>query len=439
MQDKHKLFQSSLSVPLFEQYNVAIFNLLHSPEYENYTDVVLSTLGTELEKYFKPDEMRLKYRYKSRKSFNANNSKDSKVAEKDYTSNLSKDSESIKNDFESDFNVHINYDIIGMRLVVENVNDNFEIDKSFIENCKKNLLATQRELFELEKQYSDHYNKNYGDTSLSIKTLLSKDPVLKQFAQDINVLKHKINYLGQCIEFKKLLSYRNKAKKLLLKMNDAKNSQSEIQETEKIFNDFNNIVCMIAGDYAIDHIFSTSEKLKKLGLFLNDDRKKFFHDSTGYTAIHFSIESTLLPAWKAELQDRSSEVEYLSKYGPITHNSLSGKKRYLEDLPTKAPNRKINDYLKKHSLKYFDNTSKLKSTRAFMQKLSEYVVPYYTKYIGDGYIKRYTIAENIHHYHKKLLLENREYSKQLDDILKNDENEAFIPEINRFQKNELEK
>ena len=92
MQNKHKLFQSSLSVPLFEQYNVAIFNLLHSPEYENYTDVVLSTLGTELEKYFKPDEMRLKYRYKSRKSFNANNSKDSKVVEKNYNNRTVKDS-----------------------------------------------------------------------------------------------------------------------------------------------------------------------------------------------------------------------------------------------------------------------------------------------------------------------------------------------------------
>ena len=57
-------------------------------------------------------------------------------------------------------------------------------------------------------------------------------------------------------------------------MNDAKNSQSEIQETEKIFNDFNNIVCMIAGDYVIEHIFSTSDKLQKLGLFLNDDRKR---------------------------------------------------------------------------------------------------------------------------------------------------------------------
>lgn len=439
MQNQHKLFQSSLSVPLFEQYNVAIFNLLHSPEYENYTDKVLSTLGTELEKYFKPDEMRLKYRYKSRKSFNANNSKDSKVIKKEYTSNLSKNSKDNQNDFNSDFNVHINYDIIGMRLVVENVSDNFEIDKSFIEDCKKNLLDTQKELFELEKQYSDYYNKNYSNTSLSIKTLLNKDSTLKEFAQGINVLKHKIKYLEQCIEFKKLLSYRNKAKKLLLKMNDANNTASEIQEAEKIFNNYNNIICMIAGDYAIKHVSSTSEKLKKLGLFLNDDRKKFFHDSTGYTAIHFSMESTLFPAWKAELQDRSSEVEYLSKYGPITHNRLSGKKRYLEDLPTKSSNRKINDYLKNHGLRYFDNTLKLKSTRAFIQKLSEYIVPYYTKYIGNGYIKRYTIAENIHHYYKKLLLENSEYAKQLDNILKKDENKAFIPEINRFQKNELEK
>ena len=257
MQDKYKLFQSSLSVPLFEQYNVAIFNLLHSPEYENYTDVVLSTLGLELEKYFKPDDMRLKYRYKSRKSFNTNNSKDSKVIEKNYKSDNIQD-------FESDYNKHINYDIIGMRLVVESVSDNFQVDKSFIEKCKSDLINSQKELFELEKQYSDYYNANYGNTSFSIKTLLNRDSNLKQFAQNINVLKHKINYLQQCVDFKKLLSYRIRTKKLLLKMKDAKNTQAEIQETEKLLNDFDNIICMIAGDYAIEHLFSTSEKLKKM-------------------------------------------------------------------------------------------------------------------------------------------------------------------------------
>ena len=439
MQDKYKLFQSSLSVPLFEQYNVAIFNLLHSPEYENYTDVVLSTLGLELEKYFKPDDMRLKYRYKSRKSFNTNNSKDSKVIEKNYKSDNIQDSESEKGDFESDYNKHINYDIIGMRLVVESVSDNFQVDKSFIEKCKSDLINSQKELFELEKQYSDYYNANYGNTSFSIKTLLNRDSNLKQFAQNINVLKHKINYLQQCVDFKKLLSYRIRTKKLLLKMKDAKNTQAEIQETEKLLNDFDNIICMIAGDYAIEHLFSTSEKLKKMGLFLNEDRKKFFHDSTGYTAIHFSIESTLLPAWKAELQDRSSEVEYMSKYGPITHNMLSGKKRRLENLPPMAPNRKINSYLKENNLKYFDNTSKLKNTKAFYKKLSEFIVPSYTKYICNGYIKRYTFDENLHHYYKKLLLENNEYAQQLEYFLRNNENKIFKPEICKSHKTELEK
>ena len=72
MNNKRNLFKTSLSVPIFESYNKAIFNLLKTPEYRNYTDVVLSTLGQELEKYLDPQNFRLKYRYKSEKSFNKN-------------------------------------------------------------------------------------------------------------------------------------------------------------------------------------------------------------------------------------------------------------------------------------------------------------------------------------------------------------------------------
>lgn len=62
--NKKNSFKSSLSVPIFEAYNKSIFNLLRSKPYENYTDVVLSTLGKELENYFSPSDFRLKYRYK---------------------------------------------------------------------------------------------------------------------------------------------------------------------------------------------------------------------------------------------------------------------------------------------------------------------------------------------------------------------------------------
>lgn len=91
----------------------AIFNLLKSKPYENYTDVVLSTLGQELENYFSPQDFKLKYRYKSEKSFNNNIAKDS-----------------LNENFSSNFNKYITYDIIGMRLVVENVPNDFTIVKN---------------------------------------------------------------------------------------------------------------------------------------------------------------------------------------------------------------------------------------------------------------------------------------------------------------------
>ena len=124
MSNEHELFKSSLSVPVFETYNKAIFNLLHTAEYENYTDVVLSTLGQELEQLFNPKEMSLKYRYKSLKSFENNNKKDSKIE---------------KNEFHSNFNKFITYDIIGMRLVINEIPEDFKLDKYFIDNCKKKI------------------------------------------------------------------------------------------------------------------------------------------------------------------------------------------------------------------------------------------------------------------------------------------------------------
>ena len=77
MPDKYELFRSSLSVPLFENINQSLFQLLQTPKYQEYTDMIFSTLGQELENYFKKD-MIFKYRYKSQKSFTNNISKEYK-------------------------------------------------------------------------------------------------------------------------------------------------------------------------------------------------------------------------------------------------------------------------------------------------------------------------------------------------------------------------
>ena len=135
MKDKQNSFKTSLSVPIFESYNKAIYNLLKSKEYENYTDVVLLTLGKELEKYFSTDDFRLKYRYKSIKSYSQNISKDSDVSQDNPLT------------FESHFNPYINYDIIGMRLVIEDVPSDFEISEKFITTSTQKFLELQKNLY----------------------------------------------------------------------------------------------------------------------------------------------------------------------------------------------------------------------------------------------------------------------------------------------------
>ena len=403
MSKENELFKSSLKVPVFKTYNKAIFNLLHTPEYENYTDVVLSTLGQELEQFFKPKEMSLKYRYKSLKSFENNIKKDSKVE---------------GHEFHSKYNKYINYDIIGMRLVINKIPEDFTIDKNFIDNCKKDLKSVKQQLFELENKY---YSQN----------IHNNDEFLAEYIKKSNKLKHEIEYLENCCNFDTLLLKRNQTQKILsnLNKNSSKYYKGEIEHAKTLLNNLNNTLGMIAGDYVIDHIIKTSPKLKQLGIYLNDDRKKFFYDDTGYTAVHFCLESSKYPLWRAELQDRSSEVEYLSKFVNVTHNSLPGKKRRLENLPAKSPNTKLNKYLTHHRYTSSSTKHNTKAIRKFLQKL-DFIIPLYTKYTKNGYIKKYTKSENVRHYYKKLLLENFEYDKNLKNFLEETTNDEFLPELN---------
>ncbi len=94
MSSKSDLFRSSLSVPMFENINQSLFKLFQTPKYQNYTDVVFSTLGKELENYFGKD-MIFKYRYKSKKSFTNNVLKDSFVNES-FGNNINKSCEDMQ-------------------------------------------------------------------------------------------------------------------------------------------------------------------------------------------------------------------------------------------------------------------------------------------------------------------------------------------------------
>lgn len=378
--NKKSTFKDSLSVPIFETYNKSIFNLLRSKPYENYTDVVLSTLGKELENYFSPSDFRLKYRYKSKKSFYANISKDSS-----------------NEDLSSDFNKYITYDIIGMRLVVENVPDNFNINEDFIKSSKVKLQLLKNKLYSLEK----HLHTS-SDSDLTNK-----------INDKIEYINNKIKYLTECINFKKLLEKRALIQKnidLIDKKLDKSPNHSLEHERNQAFlllESINNSLGLIAGHFAISDILKNSESLNKLGIYLDSSRQKYFNDLNGYNSIHFCLKSSLYPAWVAELQDRSSIMEYISKYGPTIHDKIPGKKRKLYPLPLSTNTSDVNRYI-----------SHIK-----------YILPKYTKYVYNGYIKKYTKKENVQHYYKKLFLENAEYSKIANEILYDKPTITYLPSL----------
>lgn len=169
----------------------------------------------------------------------------------------------------------------------------------------------------------------------------------------------------------------------------------------------NNSLGLIAGHFAINNILENSEELHKLGIYLDSSREKYFNDSNGYNSIHFCLKSSLYPAWVAELQDRSSIMEYISKYGPTIHDKIPSKKRKLHPLPLSTNTSDIHRYI-----------SHIK-----------YILPKYTKYISHGYIKKYTKKENVQHYYKKLFLENAEYSRIANEILYDKPTMTYLPSL----------
>ena len=378
--DRKISFKDSLSVPIFEAYNKSIFNLLKSKSYENYTDVVLSTLGKELENYFSPSDFRLKYRYKSKKSFYANISKDSS-----------------NKDLSSDFNKYITYDVIGMRLVIENIPENFDIDEEFIKRSKIKIQFLKTKLYHLQK---DLYNSN---DSKSITEINNK----------IEYINDKIKYLNKCINFKNLLTKKSLIQKDInlidkkLRKHPSPTLEQERNQAFLILESLNNSLGLIAGNFAINEILKKSSSLKKLGIYLDSSRQKYFNDLNGYNSIHFCLKSSLYPAWVAELQDRSSIMEYISKYGPTIHDKIPGKKRKLYPLPLSTNTSDIHRYI-----------SHIK-----------YILPKYTKYVYNGYIKKYTKKENVQHYYKKLFLENAEYSKIANEILFDKPTITYLPSL----------
>lgn len=407
--DKAALFRSSLSVPMFEDINKSLLQLSKTPQYQNYTDVVFSTLGKELEDFF-GNHMIFKYRYKSEKSFYTNISKDSTVDE--------------NSQFVSQYNPYVHHDIIGMRLVVKNIPRDFRVSKRFISSCENKTDSLQRELFDLQKQYYDTNISDDDKKILEIKMLH---------------IERYLVHLDACCQFSSLLKRRNSLMDNAIVLQKKIDNPSgnigyidkyklELETTCFALKNLNSLLNTIAGEYAIEEIFETSDALHKLGVHLNPNRQKYFAENIGYTSMHYSIESLLLPNWKAELQSRSSYIEHASV---LSHDKLPNKKKILIDLPANfEPNRKLNSILHDKRLISQDKPKITHTKRKFLKDLNR-VSPDYTVYCHGGYIRRFNQKENVHHYYNGVLRKNRDYAEKMDMILDDRQNDMFVPELEK--------
>ena len=418
--DKAALFRSSLSVPMFEDINKSLLQLSKTPQYQNYTDVVFSTLGKELEDFF-GNCMIFKYRYKSKKSFYNNISKDSVVDK--------------NSQFVSQYNPYIKNDIIGMRLVVKNIPRDFHVSARFIRSCQERKDCIHQELSDLYKQY------NLEASIKDRKILDDKKLHLERY----------LMHLNDCCQFYSILKQRNilldSATKLQEKVDSHSDSRSnsnnvvyvsqyqlDLDSIRFALKNLNSILNTIAGEYAIEEIFYNSEALKNLGVYLNPDRQKYFSENSGYTSMHYSIESFMLPNWVSELQARSSSIEHSAIFG---HDALPGKKRRLVDLPTNfVPNKKLNAILRDMGFVSQDKPKITYSKKKLLKKLHT-VSPDYTVYCHDGYIRRFNPKENVHHYYNGLLAKNKEYAEKIDMILDDRQCDMFLPEFKKIIKNEI--
>ena len=260
-------------------------------------------------------------------------------------------------------------------------------------------------------------NSISGDINkLSNRDLISaRNTIDKEIVAKYRQLDSQMHYLTNCINFKNILSKRNLIKQDIETIDKNLNSNpndlallNERYTAHNLLGNLNNTLCMIVGEYIINDIFESSEPIKKLGLSLNPNRQKYFYDNTGYNSIHFCLESSSMPNWICELQDRSSLVEYLSKYGPSsTHDQIPGKKRRLIPLPKKSNSTDVHHYIDK----------------------IKYVLRLYTKYISNGFIQQYTKKQNVEHYYKKLFSENKSYANEAEDLLYTKPTNIYLPKL----------
>ncbi len=375
---------------IFPHINKSIYDLLVSPEYRNYTDVVFSAIGQEIEKLF--------INQISKKNDVENSKKNSPVCPNFFNLELREKSKNsfTKNNSESS-SPFVAYDTIGMKLVINNIPKNITISDDFKKKCKEKLFVIDDDLNKLTQEFSSHFLSKPAQIDINKK--LDK------------IFKHR-EYLINCLNFNSILKRRNSILDSRSKNNnikEQKNSVELVNATEGELILLDKIIYLIVGDYIINTIFK-SKNLKSLGLYLYMPREKYIEENLGYNALHFCLKSHLLPDWIAELQVHSSFIETLTKIGSSSHDDMPGKQRSF----TPPPDTKSKKLLQS----YFKNLYKN--------------VPKFSIFYPNGYIKKLTPCENVFKFFKDMI--NEKDIETIKSLFKITSQKPFFPCLSKETK-----
>lgn len=364
-------------------YYSGVYNLFKSDKYIEFTDLVFSIIGSEIERFFPDINSELIYRIKSKSS---------------YTNKTSIHHDLLDNNSDSP-KTQI-FDTYGMKLVINGVplkTEAINIISKDLEEKEKKLVTHPSD--ELAKKVDElKYLKNIYDTRINTyKGLCKVERQYEKFA--------KTNNISAQEHFKEKLKLYN--------------SQLENLKNKSDY---------YMAKYMFEYVLENSETLHELGITQQSNRRKSVDKENGYKAEHYGLQSKYLPHWCSEFQTKSYYRNTLATYGTASHDL--GTSSHKNSSNSKEVNqifinkkRKIPEILSSSDLK---NKNKVDD---FIHNEVLCNVPNFTIYVKKGIISRFSDCDNFFHFYSEELIKEPTKYDFYDKILNKHNGLEYLPNI----------
>lgn len=370
-------------------YFSSVYNLFKSDKYIEFTDLVLSTIGSEIERFFPDINIELIYRVKSKSSYNNKTSIHHDLLDNDSTSSKTQI-----------------FDTYGMKLVINHVplkTNAIDVISNDLEEKEKKLTSRPSE--ELKKKVDElKYLKNIYDTRINTSKGLYK-------------VKHQYDKFAKTNNISAQEHFKEKIELYNLQLENLKN-KSEYYMAKYIF----------------EYVLENSETLHKLGITQQDNRRKSVDKENGYKAEHYGLQSKYLPHWCSEFQTKSSYRNILATFGTASHDLGTSSHKF-------SPNSKeVNQIFvdKKRKIPEILSVSDLKDKNKVNDFINNEVlcnIPNFTIYVKKGIISRFSDCDNFFNFYSEELIKEPNKYDFYDKLLDKHNGLEYIPDINKTLNN----